>query len=45
MSIETAFFGTLAKDGESKVSKSDKSYTRMSIRTGDGDQAQFVSVM
>ena len=43
--IECAFFGTLGRDGESKISKSDKPYMRLSIRVGDGDSVQWVSVM
>jgi single-stranded DNA-binding protein len=43
--IEAAFFGTLGKNAESKVSASGKQYLRLSVRVGDGDQAQWVSVM
>jgi single-stranded DNA-binding protein len=45
MSIEAAFFGTLSRDAENKTSKGGKSYLRMNVRTGDGDAAQWVSVM
>jgi single-stranded DNA-binding protein len=45
MSIECAFLGTLGKDAESKVSGSGKSYVRLNVRVGDGDQAQWISVM
>ena len=45
MSIEVAFFGTLARDAEAKVSKSGKSYLRFSARVGDGDGVSWVSVM
>ena len=37
--IEAAFFGALGSDVERKVSKSGKSYLRLSIRVGDGDAA------
>jgi single-stranded DNA-binding protein len=43
--IETAFFGALAADAEQKVSKAGKSYLRLRLRVGDGDGAQWVSVM
>jgi single-stranded DNA-binding protein len=45
MSIDCAAYGIVVRDAESKVSKSSKPYTRFSIRVGDGDQAQFLSVM
>jgi single-stranded DNA-binding protein len=45
MSIEAAFFGTLGRDAESKVSKSGKPYLRINVRCGDGDGAQWVSAM
>jgi Single-strand binding protein family len=43
--IEAAFFGALGRDAESKVSKSGKPYLRLNVRVGDGDSAQWVSVM
>jgi single-stranded DNA-binding protein len=43
--IEAAFFGALGRDAESKVSKSGKPYLRLNVRVGDGDAAQWVSVM
>src|SRR5258708_32136337 len=45
MSIEAAFFGTLGRDCECKVSYSGKRYLRLSVRVGDGDGAQWVSVL
>src|SRR5258706_2325347 len=39
MSIEAAFFGTLGRDCERKVSASGKRYLRLSVRVGDGDCA------
>jgi single-strand DNA-binding protein len=45
MSIECAFFGTLARDAESKTSKTGKHYLRFTARVGDGDDACWVSVM
>jgi single-stranded DNA-binding protein len=43
--IEAAFFGALSRDAESKTSKSGKHYLRLNLRVGDGDGAQWVSVM
>src|ERR1700738_1513574 len=43
--IEAAFLGTLGKNAESKVSASGKAYLRLNVRVGDGDSAQWVSVM
>jgi single-stranded DNA-binding protein len=45
MSIEAAFFGSLGRDCERKVSASGKRYPRLSVRVGDGDGAQWVSVL
>jgi hypothetical protein len=45
VSIEVAFFGTLGRDAESKTSKTGKPYVRLSVRVGDGDTAQWISVM
>ena len=45
MSIECAFFGALGRDGERKTSKAGKEYLRLNIRVGDGDAAQWVSVL
>jgi single-stranded DNA-binding protein len=43
--IEAAFFGALGRDAESKTSKTGKNYLRLNLRVGDGDTAQWVSVM
>jgi single-stranded DNA-binding protein len=43
--IESAFFGALGRDGESKTSKAGKSYLRLNVCTGDGETAQWVSVL
>jgi single-stranded DNA-binding protein len=43
--IECAFFGALGRDAESKVSKNGRSYLKLNVRVGDGDAAQWVSVM
>src|SRR5262249_23068090 len=43
--IETAFFGALAADAERKTSKAGKSYLRLRVRVGDGDGAQWLSVL
>jgi single-stranded DNA-binding protein len=45
MSIEAAFFGTLGRDAEAKTSKNGKPYLRFICRTGEGDAAQWISVM
>jgi single-stranded DNA-binding protein len=45
MTIETAFFGTLGRDGEEKTSKAGKSYLRLNVRAGDGETAQWIGVM
>jgi len=45
MSIEAAFFGTLGRDAESKISKNGRTYLRLSVRVGDGDAVTWVSVM
>jgi single-stranded DNA-binding protein len=43
--IETAFFGVLGRDAESKVSGAGKSFVRLNVRVGDGEGAQWVGVM
>jgi single-stranded DNA-binding protein len=43
--IEVAFFGALGRDAEPKTSKAGKAYLRLSVRVGDGDGAQWVSVL
>jgi len=43
--IEAAFFGSLGRDAEQKTSKAGKPYLRINVRVGDGDGAQWVSVM
>jgi hypothetical protein len=43
--IECAFFGALGRDAESKVAKSGKPYLKLNCRVGDGEAAQWVSVM
>src|SRR5258706_8615774 len=45
MTIECAFFGSLGKNAEQKTSASGKRYLRLSVRVGDGDGAQWVSVL
>ena len=44
MSIETAFFGVVAKDAEPRVSSAGKPYMRINVRVGDGDSAQWILV-
>ena len=44
MGIECAFVGALARDAESKTSKSGKEYLRFTVRVGDGDDADWVTV-
>jgi hypothetical protein len=43
--IECAFFGALGRDAERKTSASGKDYLRLNVRVGDGDGAQWISVM
>ncbi|WP_271569653.1 single-stranded DNA-binding protein [Bradyrhizobium sp. CCBAU 11386] len=43
--IEAAFFGALGRDAESKISGSGKSYLRLNVRVGEGDNVTWVSVM
>jgi single-stranded DNA-binding protein len=45
MTIECAFFRSLGKNAEPKTSASGKRYLRLSVRVGDGDGAQWVSVL
>jgi single-stranded DNA-binding protein len=45
MSIESAFFGSLARDAECKVSKAGRNYLRFTMRVGDGDAVSWVNVM
>jgi single-stranded DNA-binding protein len=45
MSIEAAFLGSVVREPEQKTSKNGKPYLRFTARVGDGEQAQFVSVM
>ena len=45
MSIECAFFGSLARDAEIKTSKNGKTYIRANIRVENGETAQFINVM
>jgi single-stranded DNA-binding protein len=43
--IETAFFATVGRDAEFKTSKAGKPYLRFSVRDGEGDAAQWISIM
>jgi single-strand DNA-binding protein len=45
MSIEAALFGVLGRDAERKTSGSGKNYVRLNLRVGDGDGAQWISVL
>jgi single-strand DNA-binding protein len=45
MTVECALLGTIARDVEKRTSKSGREYLKFSVRVGDGDTAQFVSVM
>jgi single-stranded DNA-binding protein len=45
MTIECAFFGTVGRDAEAKTSKNGRPYLRFSAREGDGDAAQWITVM
>jgi single-stranded DNA-binding protein len=43
--IEAAFFGALGRDAEPKVSSGGKPYLRANVRVGDGEAAQWVSIL
>jgi single-stranded DNA-binding protein len=45
MSLECAFFASLVRDAEVKISKAGKQYLRFNARTGDGDSSQFINTM
>ncbi len=45
MSIECAFLGALGRDAEPKTSQAGKPYLRLSLRIGNDDAAQWVSVL
>jgi single-stranded DNA-binding protein len=45
LSIEAAFLDSIVRVPEQKTSKNGKPYLRFTVRVGEGDQAQFVSVM
>ena len=45
MSLEVACFGVLGQPAEEKISKGGKPYLRFSMRVGDGDVAQWISVL
>src|SRR5262245_41710818 len=45
MTIEMAAFGRLGRDAELKTSKNGNQYLRFNMRCGDGDAAQWLSVM
>jgi len=45
MSIECAFFGSLARDAETKTSKAGKQYLRLNVRVENGETAQYINVM
>jgi hypothetical protein len=43
--IEPAFLGSLDRDAEVRTGKTGKAYLRLNVRVGDGDAAQWVSVL
>lgn len=45
MTIEAAFFGSLARDSEPKTSKNGRPYLRLNVRVENGEAAQFINVM
>ena len=45
MSIECAFFGSLARDAEVKTSKAGKQYLRGNVRVENGETALFINTM
>lgn len=44
MAIHAHILGTVFRDSERKTSKNGKDYMRFTIRDGDGDNSQYVSV-
>lgn len=45
MPIETAFFGSLAKDSELKTSKAGKRYLSARVAVSDGEKTQWIGVL
>jgi single-stranded DNA-binding protein len=43
--IECAFFGALGRDADRPTSKAGRAYLRLNVRVGDGEGAQWISVM
>src|SRR5262249_31975681 len=43
--IDAAFFGVLGRDAERRTSKAGRDYLRPNVRVGNGDDAQWVSVV
>ena len=43
--IEAAFFGSLGRDAEQRASKPGRPYLLLNVRVGEGDGAQWVSVL
>jgi single-strand DNA-binding protein len=44
MTIEAAFFATVARNPEPKTSQSGKSYMRLNCRDGDGEKVTWINV-
>lgn len=45
MTIGCAFFGHIGRDAAAKTSKNGNPYLRLSVRAGEGDATQWVTVM
>jgi single-strand DNA-binding protein len=45
LTIDCAFTGTLGRDGELKTSGKGKPYLKLNVRTGEVEDAQWVSVL
>jgi single-stranded DNA-binding protein len=43
--IETAFYGFLGRDAETKISANGRRYVRLNIRVGSGDAAQWLQAL
>jgi single-stranded DNA-binding protein len=45
VTIECAYTGVLGRDAEVKISGKGRSYLKLNIRTGDGDDAHWISTL
>jgi single-stranded DNA-binding protein len=45
VSVEAAFVGTLGRDAQVRVSKTDKQFLQLNIAVGSGDRTQWVNTL